>query len=43
MTMRSAYDTATDYCEQLEGQINRKRQSAVTSDVLETSGERSED
>ena len=43
MTMRSAYDTATDYCEQLEGQINRKRQSAVTADVLETSSERSED
>ena len=42
MTMRSAYDTATEYCEQLEGEINRKRQSSVTADVLETSGERDE-
>ena len=39
MTMRSAYDTATEYCEQLEGQINRQRQSAVTADVIETSSE----
>ena len=39
MTMRSAYDTATEYCVQLEGQINRKRQSAVTADVLETATE----
>ncbi len=39
MTMRSAYDTATDYCARLEGQINRKRQSAVTADVLETATE----
>lgn len=42
MTMRSAYDTATEYCAELEGQINRKRQSAVTADVIETSAERSE-
>ena len=42
MTMRSAYDTATEYCEQLEGEINRKRQSSVTADVLETAGEREE-
>lgn len=39
MTMRSAYDTATEYCEKLEGQINRLRQSAVTADVIETSAE----
>lgn len=39
MTMRSAYDTATEYCAELEGQINRKRQSAVTADVIETSAE----
>lgn len=37
MTMRSAYEAATEFCEQLEGQINRKRQSAVTADVIETS------
>ncbi len=42
MTMRSAYDTATEYCAELERQINRKRQSAVTADVIETSAERSE-
>ena len=42
MTMRSAYDTASDYCEQLEGEINRKRQSSVTADVLETAGEHEE-
>jgi F-type H+-transporting ATPase subunit gamma len=42
MTMRSAYDTATEYYEELEGEINRMRQSAVTSDVLETSVERKE-
>lgn len=40
MTMRSAYDTATEYCEELEGQINRLRQSTVTADVIETSVER---
>ena len=42
MTMRSAYDTATEYSEQLESQINRQRQSAVTADVIETSSERKE-
>lgn len=42
MTMRSAYETATEYCDRLEGQINRKRQNAVTADVIETSAERSE-
>lgn len=41
-TMRAAYDTATEYCAELEGQINRMRQSAVTSDVIETSAEYSE-
>ena len=35
--MRSAYDTASAYAAQLEIQINRKRQSEVTADVLETS------
>ncbi len=35
--MRSAYDTASAYASQLEIQINRKRQSEVTADVLETS------
>lgn len=40
MTMRSAYDTATEYRTQLESQINRERQSAVTADVIETSSER---
>ncbi len=34
-TMRSAYDTACEYAAQLETQINRKRQSQVTADVLE--------
>lgn len=42
MTMRSAYDTATEYCAQLEGEINRQRQSAVTADVLETASEHNE-
>lgn len=37
MTMRAAYDAATEYCAQLEGEISRKRQSAVTADVIETS------
>lgn len=37
MTMRTAYDAATEFCEQLEGEINRKRQGAVTADVIETS------
>lgn len=39
MTMRSAYDTAVEYSRQLEGEINRKRQSQVTADVIETSSE----
>lgn len=39
-TMRSAYDTATSYCAMLETEINRKRQSEVTADVLETAVER---
>lgn len=39
MTMRSAYDTATEYCAQLESEINRQRQSAVTADVIETAAE----
>ena len=43
LTMRSAFDTATEYCAQLEGQINRMRQSAVTADVIETSVEWTED
>ncbi len=38
-TMRSAYDTACEYSEQLEMQINRKRQSQVTADVIEISSE----
>ena len=42
MTMRSAYDTATEYCESLEAQINHIRQSAVTADVIETSSEHDE-
>ena len=37
LTMRSAYDTATEYCTELEGRINRLRQSLVTADILETS------
>ena len=40
LTMRSAYDTATDYCFSLSQQINRQRQSAVTADVIETSPDR---
>ncbi len=43
MTMRSAYDTATEYCNEIESDINRKRQSQVTADVIETSSEHSED
>lgn len=38
-TMRSAYDTACEYSTQLEMQINRKRQSQVTADVIEVSSE----
>lgn len=40
LTMRSAYDTATEYSESLEGEIHRLRQSKVTADVIETSSER---
>ncbi len=40
MTMRSAYDTATEYAAALEREIGRKRQSEVTADVIETSSER---
>ena len=36
MTMRAAYDTATEFCGALEGQINRLRQSMVTASVIET-------
>ena len=42
MTMRSAYDTATEYVQALEGEINRMRQNSVTADVIETSSERAE-
>lgn len=38
-TMRSAYDTACEYAAQLETEINRKRQSQVTADVLEISSD----
>ncbi len=37
MTMRAAYDAATEFCAQLENEINHNRQSAVTADVIETS------
>lgn len=37
MTMRAAYDAATEYCAELEGQINRLRQSLITADIIETS------
>lgn len=40
MTMRSAYDTATEYSEALEGEIHRQRQRNVTADVIETSPEK---
>ena len=39
ITMRSAYDTACEYSNQLEIEINRKRQSQVTADVIEISAE----
>lgn len=38
-TMRSAFDTACEYSAELETQINRKRQSQVTADVIEISSE----
>lgn len=37
--MRSAYDTACEYSAKLETEMNRKRQSQVTADVLEISSE----
>lgn len=37
--MRSAYDTACEYSTKLETEMNRKRQSQVTADVLEISSE----
>ncbi|MBQ9912738.1 MAG: F0F1 ATP synthase subunit gamma [Clostridia bacterium] len=37
--MRSAYDTACEYSAGLETEMNRKRQSQVTADVLEISSE----
>lgn len=40
MTMRAAYDAATERCAELEGQINRLRQSLITADIIETSGKR---
>lgn len=40
-TMRNAYDTACEYGAQLETQINRKRQSQVTADVIEISSDNS--
>lgn len=42
-TMRSAYDTACEYSAQLETEINRKRQSQVTADVLEVSADYSKE
>lgn len=37
--MRSAYDTACEYSTKLETEMNRKRQTQVTADVLETASE----
>lgn len=37
--MRSAYDTALEYSSKLETEMNRKRQSQVTADVIEISSE----
>ena len=37
--MRSAYDTACEYSAKLETEMNRKRQSQVTADVIESSSE----
>ena len=37
--MRSAYDTACEYSSKLETEMNRKRQSQVTADVIEISSE----
>lgn len=38
-TMRSAYNTACEYSTKLETEMNRKRQSQVTADVIEISSE----
>ncbi len=37
MTMRSSFDMAQEFGEELESEIHRQRQQAVTADVLETS------
>ena len=37
--MRSAYDSALEYSAKLETEMNRKRQSQVTADVIEISSE----
>ena len=37
--MRAAYDTACEYSAKLETEMNRKRQSQVTADVIEISSE----
>ena len=39
VAMRSAYDTACEYSAKLETEMNRKRQSQVTADVLEIASE----
>lgn len=39
MAMRTAYDNANDASQALENEISRKRQSEVTSSVIETSSE----
>ena len=39
MAMRSAYDNASESCQQLETAINRRRQAEVTQSVLETSAD----
>ncbi len=39
MAMRTAYDNANDAAEALENEISRKRQSEVTSSVIETSSD----
>lgn len=43
MTMRSAYDTAEEYSASIEAEIQRKRQSEVTADTIETASDRKED
>lgn len=39
MAMRSAYDTAKEYGEAIEGELQRRRQQDVTADVIETASE----